>query len=120
MNRYTYFAKIRKFMDDDKNFDFEDSFFPIYLIDMDKKIKRIVEEGKYERLMPYTKSLNYMSGLITHSPLINPINVMPMYGQFDTKEFLSKLESVFSKFNKELLAETMLKIFNNVRKIEFY
>ena len=121
--RYTYFAKTRKFIDDDKNFDFEDSFFPIYSIDMDKKIKKIVEEGKYERLMPYTKSLNYMSGLITHSPLINPINVMPMapmYVQFDTKEFLDKFELVFSKFNKELAAETMLKIFNNVRKIEYY
>ena len=90
---------------------------------MDKKIKKIVEDGKYDRLMSYTKSLNYMSGLVTHTSLINPMNVMPMapmYGQFDTKEFLDKFELVFSKFNKELPAETMLKVFNNVRKIEYY
>lgn len=121
--RYTYFAKTRKFMDDDKNYDLEDSFCPMYSVDMDKKIKRIIDEGKLERLMPYTKSLNYMSGLVTHSSLINPMNVMPMapmYGQFDTDEFLKKFEEVFSKFNKEIPAETMLKIFNNVRKIEYY
>lgn len=121
--RYTYFAKTRKFMDDDKNYDLEDSFCPMYSVDMDKKIKRIIDEGELERLMPYTKSLNYMSGLVTHSSLINPMNVMPMapmYGQFDTDEFLKKFEEVFSKFNKEIPAETMLKIFNNVRKIEYY
>lgn len=121
--RYTYFAKTRKFMDDDKNYDFEDSFFPIYSVDMDKEIKKIIEEGKYEELMPYSKSLNYMSGLVNHSVLINPMHtlpVLPTFGQFDTDEFLSKFEEVFSKFNKEIPAETMLKIFNNVRKVEYY
>ena len=121
--RYTYFAKTRKFMDDDRNYDFEDSFFPMFSIDMDKKIKKIIADGQYERLMPYTKSLNYMSRLVTHSSLINSMNVVPVspiYGQFDTKEFLDKFELVFSKFNKELPAETMLRVFNNVRKIEYY
>jgi hypothetical protein len=121
--RYTYFAKTRKFMDDDKKYDFEDSFFPMYSVDMDKKIKKIIADGKYERLMPYTKSLNYMSHLVTHSSLINPMNVMPMapmYGQFDIDEFLKKFEEVFSKFTKEIPAETMLKIFSNVRKVEYY
>lgn len=121
--RYTYFAKTRKFMDDDKNYDLEDSFCPMYSIDMDKKIKRIIDEVKFERLMPYTKSLNYMSGLVTHSSIINPMHVLPMapmYGQFDTAEFLKKFEEVFSKFNKEIPAETMLKIFSNVRKVEYY
>ena len=121
--RYTYFAKTRKFMDDDKNYDLEDSFCPMYSVDMDKKIKKIIDEGKYEKLMPYTKSLNYMSGLVTHSSLINPMHVLPMapmYGQFDTDEFLNKFEEVFGKFNKEIPAETMLKIFSNVRKVEYY
>lgn len=121
--RYTYFAKTRKFMDDDKHYDFEDSFCPMYSVDMDKKIKKIIEDEKYDRLMPYSKSLNYMSGLVTHSSLINPMYVIPMspmYGKFDPNEFLTKFEEVFSKFNKEIPAETMLKVFNNVRKIEFY
>lgn len=122
--RYTYFAKTKKFMDDDdKHYDFEDSSCPMYSVDMDKKIKKIIEDKKYERLMPYTKSLNYMSILVTHSLMINPMHVLqisPMYGQFDTDEFLTKFEEVFSKFNKEIPAETMLKIFSNVRKMEYY
>ena len=121
--RYTYFAKTRKFMDDDKNYDFEDFFCPMYSVDMDKKIKKIIEDGKYDRLKRYTKSLNYMSGLVTHSSLINRMYVhpmSPMYGQFDTEEFLTKFVEIFSKFNKQISAEIMLKIFNNVRKIEYY
>lgn len=121
--RYTYFAKTRKFMDDDKNYDFEDTFCPKYSIDMVKKIKRIIKEGKYEQLMPYYKSINYMSGLVKHTSLINPVEIFPMspkYGQFNADEFLPEFEEVFSKFNKELPAETMLRVFNNVRKIEYY
>ena len=121
--RYTYFAKTKKFMDDDKNYDFEDCDFPIYSIDMDKDIKNIIEEGKYEKLISYYKSLNYMSHLVNHSSLINPMNVLPIspsFKQFDPNEFLKKFETVFSKFNKELSAEVMLKLYNNVRKIEYY
>lgn len=121
--RYSYFAKTRKYMDDDKNYDFEDSFCPLYSIDLDKKIKKIINEGNYEKLRPYTKSINYMSKLVTGSSLINPVNLipgLPIYGDFNTKEILSGFEEILNKFNKEIPAETMLKIFNNVRKVEYY
>ena len=121
--RYTYFAKTRKFMDDDKHYDFEDSSCPVYSVDLNKTIKKIIEDGKYERLMPYTKSLNYMSRLVTHSLIINSMHIFPMspmYGQFNADEFLKKFEEVFSKFDKEIPAETMLMIFNNVRKVQYY
>ena len=121
--RYTYFAKTRKFMDDDKHYDFEDSSCPVYSVDLNKTIKKIIEDGKYERLMPYTKSLNYMSRLVTHSLIINAMHIFPMspmYGQFNADEFLKKFEEVFSKFDKEIPAETMLMIFNNVRKVQYY
>ncbi len=121
--RYTYFAKTRKYMDDDKNYDFKECSFPTYSTDMDMEIRKIIAEEKYEKLMPYTKSLNYMSSLVTNSSLIEPMCVLPvapMYGQFDTEEFLRKFEKVFSKFNKEIPAETMLKLLNSVRKIEYY
>ena len=110
-------------MDDNSTYNLEDSSFSMYSPDMDKKIKKIIEEEKYDLLTPYTKSLNYMSRLITHFSLINPmytLPILPMYGQFDTEEFLTKFEDVFSKFNNPIAAETMLKIFNNVRKVEYY
>ena len=123
MYRYTYFAKTRKFMDEHGNYDFEDKFFPIYSVDMDKEIRKIIEEGDYEKLEPYIKSLNYMSRLVNQGNLIEYetfIKVSSSYGKFDKEEFLKKFEEVFSKFNKELSAETMINLLNNVRKVEYY
>lgn len=120
--KYSYFAKTRKFMDD-SNFDFEDSSFPIYSTDMYEKVKGIIEEGNYEKLYPYVSSLNYMSRLVGQGMLIERTKVVaisPYYGQFDTELFLKKFEEIFSKFNNELSAETLIKLLNNVRKIEYY
>ncbi len=121
--RYKYFAKTRKFIDDDKHYDLEDSLCPMYSVDMDKKIKKIIQDGEYDKLNRYYKSLNYMSRLVTHTSLIDPRTLIPgllWYGKFDKDELLTKFEEVFSKFNKEIPAETILKVFNNVRKIEYY
>ena len=69
--RYTYFAKTRKYMDDDKNYDFKECSFPTYSTDMDMEIRKIIAEEKYEKLMPYTKSLNRLKKLFKMGNMIN-------------------------------------------------
>ena len=46
--------------------------------------------------------------------------ISPRYGKFDSKKFLRKFKKVFAKFDKELPAEVMIPLLNNVRKIEYY
>ena len=121
--RYSYFAKTRKYMDDDKNYDFEERFCPLYSIDMYKKIKKIIDSEDYEKLKPFISTMNYMSRLVTGSSIISSLHVLPdspKYGQFNPEELLTTFEEVFNKYNKEIPAETMLRIFNNVRKLEYY
>ena len=67
--------------------------------------------------------MNYMSRLVTGSSIISSLHVLPdspKYGQFNPEELLTTFEEVFNKYNKEIPAETMLRIFNNVRKLEYY
>ena len=121
--RYSYFAKTRKYMDDDKTYDFEETSCPLYSIDMDKKIKKIIDSEDYEKLKPYISTMNYMSLLVTGTSLISTVYIMPdspLYKQFNPKKILTTFEEAFNKYNKEIPAETMLRIFNNVRKLEYY
>ena len=123
LNRYSYFAKTKKYMDDNTSSVLEDKIFSEYSPNMDETIKEIIMEKNCEDLLPYANTLNYMSSLVTHTRLVNPMTISPLspfFGSFDKEEFLSKFEMIFPKFNKEIPAETMLKIFNNVRKIEYY
>lgn len=122
--RYKYFAKTRKYMDDDENYDFKDEFLPKYSVTMDRRIKKIIKEGDYKKLEPYINSLNYMSRLVTGSFLVSRLWFMPdapkCYNKFDPDRFMEQFKIVFSKFNKEIPAETMLTLLNNVRKLEYY
>lgn len=123
LKEYSLFAKTRCYMDSLNSYDFKEISFPIYSIDMYKKVRKIIEDKNYEELMPYIRSINYMSNLVKHSKLISFKNIIPVfeeYGKFDEKEFLNKFEIVFNKFNNEIPAETMLRVLNNVRKVEYY
>ena len=110
-------------MDKKYNLDLEDIHFKEYSTGMYEKVKKIIEEENYEKLLPYVKSLNYMAKITNHDRLIDIVNVfpaLPFYGQFDTKLFLERFKNILDKFNKELFAETLIKVLNNVRKVEYY
>lgn len=121
--RYNYFAKTRSFMDNDKNHKFDDQKFPLYSKDMYNEIRKIINEGNYEKLLPYVQSVNYMSFIVGEDRLLDRMHlhpISPRYGKFDSKKFLRKFKKVFVKFDKELPAEVMIPLLNNVRKIEYY
>ena len=121
--RYNFFAKTKRFMDDDKHYDLKDTFLPEYSDDIYEKIEKIILDGNYEALKPYSKTINHMSRLIGEPGMIDVIYIIPQlptYGKFDHEQFLKKFKYVCSKFNKELSAEVMIQVLNNVRKLEYY
>ena len=123
LNNYQHFAMTKNTMDEYDLYSFEEFSCPKLTDDLNEKIKLIMEKGEYKKLKDYTKTLNYMSWLVTGARLIDPmctIEFAPMYGDFDHDEFLKKFDEVFSKYNKEIPGETMLKLYSNVRKIEYY
>lgn len=121
--RYRYFAKTREYMDNDKHYDFEDVGSPLYSKDLYSKLKEIIDSGEYEKLMDYSKTITHMGNIVGEKNLISPHYIYkdsPFFGQFDTKTFLKRFKRVVKKFDKEIPAETMLELLNNVRKIEYY
>ncbi len=120
---YRCFAKTRSEMDAMNNYDYEDIWFPKYSHSMFKTVKNIIDKGDYSKLKYFQNSINYMASITGEEHLVNPITIMPispLYGQFDTEDFLTKFKRIFDKFNKPLKAETMIRLLNNVRRLEFY
>lgn len=123
LSRYKFFAKTKKQIDDYEKNNYEDKFLPMYSENMNKKIEQIIETKKFEDLEPYSKTLRNMYSLVTPSNLMDDIVIELFYityGLCCKKPILCEFDSLFSKFNKELSAETMLRVFNNVRKIQYY
>ena len=120
---YHFFARTKQSMDEEENYKYQDIRLQSYSKDLYEKIKKIIDAGEYDKLTEYYKTINYMSSIVIKKSIINLLNInplYPLYGKFDTKDTLKKIKKVFDKFNKEIPAETMLRVWNNVRKIEYY
>ena len=121
--RYKFFAKTKEYMDNDKNFDFIDNDIPEYSLDIYDIVKKIIDSKEYEELIKYRKTISHMGKIVGVKHLLDLYYInknFPSYGKFNTKEFLKKFKSIVKKFNREIPAETMLAVLNNVRKIEYY
>lgn len=121
---YKYFARTRDSLDEECNHKYVEIFNQDYEKDMYLKISKIVESGNYAELKPYINTINYMAHLAGYPSIIHGIQLVKdapkVFGTFDPEDFMEKLEDVLMKYDKEIPAETMLKLLNNVRKIEFY
>ena len=121
--RYNSFAKTKLQAEADPRYHFDDPLLNQYSIDLYDKLKNIIEDENYTELINYFKSINYMSSIINDELLLYIFHIIPnspTYGLFDKKEVLGKLKDITDKFNKELSAETLIQVLNNVRKIEYY
>ena len=119
--RYNFFAQTRNQVDSDERFHYQDITFSDYSTDIYDKVERIIKSGNYYELADYFKSMNHMSFIVKEGLLIKAMDIIPSsptYGCFDSNELLEKFKNISSKFNKELSAETMIELLNNVRKIQ--
>ena len=101
---YEFFARTRKYMDSE-SVDYEDTRFPIYM-----------NECEDDTL--YAKSISYMMRFINGKPANYPQILFKI--RDNDKEYIEGLKPLFDKFNRPISANTMLKIINNVRKVEYY
>lgn len=118
LNSYKYFAKTKDYMDKNDNNSFDcDFFFDINENTMDE-IKRVLESGYSSELIEYTRKINTISRLVLGVPLIH------LYSMFRKKlnvdSVIEEFKLICDKFDKEIPAETMLDLLNNVRKVEYY
>ncbi len=117
---YQFFAKTKSYMDKFKKY--VEERIPIYSENMfDDAIKAI--ENKDTRLaIQYINSLNAMSirilgyEFMPYEYVIIPNGVEIL----DIAELKGKFERIYKKFNTEIPGDVMLRVFNNVRKIEYY
>ena len=126
---YKYFAKTRKYMDCEdmnKGYYFKDVNCPLSSFDLYDIVEEIVDSGEKEKLHDYYRQINYMSYLVgSKEAHLNPIQlrniILPKcYGELNLDAFFDSFTDVCMKFEREIPAETMLTLFNNVRKIEYY
>lgn len=119
--RYNFFARTKKFMDSccstlkDKNLN--DASYKLY-----DNMKKSLEDGNLRKILEYLSSSNYILGL-TGKDIVSDdefSDIMSNTGNFDTEKFLSNLKDSISKFDREISGEKLVKIFNNVRKKEYY
>ena len=102
---------------------FNDINLTKYTDDIYEKVEKIIKSKNYEMLIPYLKSISYMSRLVLSETLINICNIkkeFKLYGKFNDNKFLKDFKKISKKFNKEISAEVMMKLISNVRKIENY
>ena len=120
---YNYFAKTRGYMDQFTAFKFNDRNCPNYSLKMLGRIKKIIQNGEYNELFLYVKSLNYMAQILNKNAIISPLTLnktLPLYGRFDKEKLIEDTNEVLDKFNKPISAEVMIRLLTNVRKIEYY
>jgi len=121
--RYKYFAKTRSYMEEHNNSDFKDKFCPLYFDDIYEKVKSIVESGDISKLKLYRRTINYMGNIVGEKELLDFRYVLlfsSFYEEFSNEVFLEKFKMVVSKFKKEIPAEVMIELLNNVRRLEYY
>jgi hypothetical protein len=108
----------------DKYFDYDD--FPYYSNNMVKDCEILLDTKSYENVdKNILKSINHMSHIVANKTLIEPVLWFHIPSDVaapgrDKNEILEKFKGIEEHFNKQLSADTLLKVLFNVRKVEYY
>ena len=129
LDRYIFFANTKEMIDKFDDGEFIDNWASNFGNEFVKMIEDFVSEKDYIELLKYRMVLNNISKLVIGERLINSGIFNYNTGKFvfqdkeqtmDFDEISKKLKYIYNRFNKEISAETMIKILNNVRKVEYY
>ena len=122
LRRYKYFARTKEYMDKNNIRNLKEEYFDNYSFNIYNKIEDIVK-FRFSKLKDYIGIINHMGVLAGERELIDYLDLIPgspSYDKFDESKFLKKFEDVCEKFDDPIPGETLIKVLNNVRKIEYY
>ena len=123
LSSYKFFAKNVKYME---KYDIyagldDNKFIKYYNDDYYLPLKLALKSGDREEIEKYISGLNHFARRIIGTDLINPLYVFN--GKISNKmqeTILQNFLMICSCFIKEISAEKMILIANNVRKVEYY
>ena len=120
---YKHFAKTKNAMDELDDHNYIELHLKNYSKNMYDKIKTLVAEKKYSEIRPYMITIGNMAEMLDIDlDYYKAHFVLSMLhnGQIDEEKFLKQIKKVINKYNKEIPAEVMINVLNNVRKLEYY
>lgn len=116
---YKYFAKTKNEMDEKDKGSLEDKFMPMYSENFFEEVKALIEKIHDFKFLNYLITIKHMANLVGDKDLIHCDKEF-LNRKVDKELFLKRLKKLISKFNREIPAETMIDLLNNVRKIEYH
>lgn len=125
IDNYSYFAKSLREMlslDEDDGYEFVYKDIPGFSFEMADNIRRIIKKGSISNLDYYRTAINRVCGNLGIPSLIDfsiMLSIKDNHMLFDGKEFMNKFNYIFSKYDKQIPAEVMIRLLNNVRKVEY-
>lgn len=118
---YTYFAKTKSYMSEVDFGSYVESDIPEYSDDMCEILEENLNAKNYEILFKYFTTIDSMSKLALDEKIIDFNKLIShSFTEEEINEILDKFALAYDKYNSEIDAETMIQLFNNVRKIEHY
>jgi len=122
LRSYRFFAKTIDYMNEyDKASELE-SYLSNYSKDMCKKLATYFRKDNYAELFKYAQTVREMLKLTNNKnkiPFFDILSIVSSNDNYDTTDFLKGLREIHKLFTKEIPAETMIQILNNVRKVEY-
>lgn len=118
-HKYKYFAKTKNYMDEiNKKNNFEDRNINLSIDETYTKLKENIENENYQYIIENRSNiLNPLFRFVNRFNEATSIFIDIKRNTIDKKELLNKIEEIYSKYNNEISASTMFKLFVNVRKL---
>lgn len=122
LNQYFYFAKTINWFDENDNNKYNHDFLGIE--ELMNSVYKMLESKQYKKIGGLTISnINSYSYYTRNPRLVDSRTLLPFlpnYEKFDLKEIRKNMDKVIKAYNNPIPAETMIRLINNVRKLEFY
>ena len=100
-----------------------DALFEAYNKDIYNQALIAIKTNDLQSIKFMYKTINNMGRMVGEENLLDLMYFMdfsPFYGKFNIEEFEVKFKNIVNKFNKVIPAETLILLYNNVKKVEYY